>query len=168
MKQVFSLEARENNTSGPILAIVQNQPHPIFTVTDLNPGTNYVLKIVSANKEGVASPIIIDYITPIDIAEKRLSATVADKDHSKDIVNSRISKGLIVGSLSISVVIIIVIVIVVLKVKGKIFLSREDNKRTIYNKKNRRSSEEEGEEELDESPDIVRIPCKFFLLLFHS
>ncbi|XP_047494024.1 nephrin-like [Penaeus chinensis] len=63
---------------GLSLASLTEQDEPHFTVTGLSPGTEYILSVVSSNSQGAAPPTHLLHYTPIDVAEKRLSAHVGE------------------------------------------------------------------------------------------
>lgn len=87
LPQNFSLEVRVKG-SEEILAALSGQPIPHFTVTGLAPGTEYLLVILASNSQGVAPPARVVHLTPIDIAEKRLSAAAAEGDKSHPNIGS--------------------------------------------------------------------------------
>ncbi|ROT75238.1 putative nephrin isoform X3 [Penaeus vannamei] len=90
LPQTFTLEVRKTSSSpssssgsrasppsaslGLSLASLTEQDEPHFTVTGLSPGTEYILSVVSSNSQGAAPPTHLLHYTPIDVAEKRLSA----------------------------------------------------------------------------------------------
>ena len=59
--------------TGELVASLNDQEKPRFTVTGLKPGQEYILDISASNSQGSAPSITITHLTPIDIAEKRLS-----------------------------------------------------------------------------------------------
>ena len=56
----------------------QSNFEPKFTVTGLKPGKEYTLEVTAINSQGESDPMAITHLTPIDIAEKRLSKTPGD------------------------------------------------------------------------------------------
>ena len=179
LPQKFTLEVRKHSKDGEILNRLHNKMIPFFTVTDLQPGTNYVFRILSLNSEGASLPMLIPYITPIDIAEKRLSATVAEKKTPEPVIDKlSVSTNLMVGIVCLGsvVLLIIIVILVVIKLRGRIFGSNnrstsssnsgdnDENTKAIYKKsKTRRKSS--ADESLKHSPDIVRIPSEYIIFL---
>ncbi|XP_050712530.1 hemicentin-1-like [Eriocheir sinensis] len=93
LEQTFTLEVREapapgqrqeqdgeeeDAIGGRLLAALQDQAEPHFTVTGLRPGREYRLAVVAANAQGAAQPTVLVHLTPIDVAEKRTSPVVAE------------------------------------------------------------------------------------------
>ncbi|XP_069165283.1 protein turtle [Procambarus clarkii] len=81
LTQTFTLEVRQISASGKLGEIVasfvqQTQPH--FTVTGLAPGTEYQLAVGASNTQGAAPATLLLHHTPIDVAEKRMSAAAAE------------------------------------------------------------------------------------------
>ncbi|XP_071518492.1 uncharacterized protein [Panulirus ornatus] len=66
--------------TGPtrLVKALRDRPEPQFTVAGLVPGREYHLAIVAANAHGSAPPAVLVHLTPIDVAEKRTSAVVAE------------------------------------------------------------------------------------------
>lgn len=66
--------------TGPtrLVATLRDRAEPHFTVRGLVPGREYHLAIVAANAHGAAQPTVLVHLTPIDVAEKRTSAVVAE------------------------------------------------------------------------------------------
>lgn len=75
LPQTFSLEVRRG---GITMASLGQRTEPFFTVTGLAPGTEYELAVVASNTQGTATPTHLTHHTPIDVAEKRTSATAAE------------------------------------------------------------------------------------------
>lgn len=84
LTQKFTLEVREMKTTegrphvGPVVASLESHTDPHFTVTGLAPGTEYQLAVGADNSQGAAPPTLLLHHTPIDVAEKRTSATAAE------------------------------------------------------------------------------------------
>ena len=137
MHQVFSLEVRKE-INGRVLASLHSQPIPHFTVSGLSPGKEYFLGVYANNTQGVGPIVNLAYHTPIDIAEKRLSADAADgvNDSFKDSKNSTskfMSPALIIAlGVTSGVVLVILIIIVVIKVKGVRCRVQESKSELIY------------------------------------
>lgn len=64
--------------SGSEVASLEDQHSPRFTVTGLKAGQEYVLRVSAGNSQGRAPAVTLSHLTPIDIAEKRLSKTPAE------------------------------------------------------------------------------------------
>ncbi|KAF2364232.1 CD80-like immunoglobulin C2-set [Trinorchestia longiramus] len=60
-----------------VLAVLAGQSSPHFTVSGLAAGQEYVLQVVASNARGDSAPLIVNYMTPIDVAEGRLSSDTA-------------------------------------------------------------------------------------------
>ncbi|XP_018028212.1 uncharacterized protein LOC108683411 [Hyalella azteca] len=58
-------------------AVLTGQSSPHFTVSGLAAGQEYVLQVFASNARGDSSPLIVNYMTPIDVAEGRLSSDTA-------------------------------------------------------------------------------------------
>ncbi|KAF2364547.1 CD80-like immunoglobulin C2-set, partial [Trinorchestia longiramus] len=71
LQQTFSLEVHDVDKG--IVASLENQRSPRFTVHGLKPGLEYLLRVTASNSQGSAEPVTMTHLTPIDIAEKRLS-----------------------------------------------------------------------------------------------
>lgn len=113
LSQNFSLEIRHRNEH-KTLAVLKGQQAPDFTVTGLATGTEYTFYVIASNDQGKASPYKIDYATPVNIAEERLSA-ISVKDNQSDGHQYKFIF-IILGSI-LFVVLLVITVIVVIKVK---------------------------------------------------
>ncbi|CAL4165246.1 unnamed protein product, partial [Meganyctiphanes norvegica] len=71
--QTFTLEVQEQ-PSGKLITHHTEEELPHFTVTGLQPGTEYVLVVGASNSHGSAETHVIHFHTPIDVAEKQTSA----------------------------------------------------------------------------------------------
>ncbi|XP_018011209.1 nephrin [Hyalella azteca] len=72
LQQTFSLEVLDVEKDETV-ASLENQRSPRFTVTGLKPGLEYLLRVTAKNSQGSADAVTMTHLTPIDIAEKRLS-----------------------------------------------------------------------------------------------
>ncbi|XP_050730811.1 neural cell adhesion molecule 2-like [Eriocheir sinensis] len=64
--------------AGGVVTSMTSTSEPSFTVTGLAPGTEYQLAVGAVNSQGEAPPTLLLHHTPIDVAEKRTSATAAE------------------------------------------------------------------------------------------
>ncbi|XP_071550563.1 neural cell adhesion molecule 2-like [Panulirus ornatus] len=66
--------ARDNKKASPrVLANTSTSPRPEFSLSGLEPGTEYVLTIMGVNKKGQSEPVRLAIFTLKDVAEKRTS-----------------------------------------------------------------------------------------------
>ncbi|KAA0192602.1 hypothetical protein HAZT_HAZT007784, partial [Hyalella azteca] len=77
LEQTFSLHVNEGDEHS-LVASKKNQESPRFTVTGLKPGKEYTLHVIASNSQGETKPVTLRHLTPIDIAEKRLSKTLTE------------------------------------------------------------------------------------------
>ncbi|KAF2368753.1 Immunoglobulin-like domain [Trinorchestia longiramus] len=77
LEQSFSLRVHEGDDAS-VVASKENQESPRFTVTGLKPGKEYTLQVIASNSQGETKPVTLKHLTPIDIAEKRLSKTLTE------------------------------------------------------------------------------------------
>ncbi|KAG7170492.1 Neural cell adhesion molecule 1-like 3 [Homarus americanus] len=124
LSQTFTLEVREAIPQGPsssgtspplgkILAALRHQSAPHFTVTGLAPGTEYHLAVVASNAQGDAKPTVLVHLTPIDVAEKRMSATTPGSSGSVQLVLLSPIVGVVVGVVASLLVCSAVVVVIV-------------------------------------------------------
>nr|XP_045606657.1 uncharacterized protein LOC123763553 [Procambarus clarkii] len=71
-----SAHDRRKEAAPRVLANTSTSPKPEFTLTGLEPGTEYVLTIMGVNKKGEGEPMRMAIFTLKDVAEKRTSPGV--------------------------------------------------------------------------------------------
>ncbi|XP_071513724.1 protein turtle-like isoform X2 [Panulirus ornatus] len=122
LSQTFTLEVRQgpgpgapqgSSNLGKVLASLRDQPTPHFTVTGLAPGTEYHLAVVATNSQGDATPTILVHLTPIDVAEKRMSAAAAGASGGPGKITLTPIVGVLVGLVASLLVCSAVVIVVV-------------------------------------------------------
>nr|XP_045622514.1 hemicentin-1-like [Procambarus clarkii] len=110
LSQTFTLEVRQGTSASPqgsgdpairppgtVLAALRDQLEPHFTVTGLTPGKEYFLAVIASNSQGSAPPTVLVHLTPIDVAEKRTSAVVAEASSGDELEKVMPVMGAVVG-----------------------------------------------------------------------
>ncbi|XP_069944398.1 protein turtle homolog A isoform X2 [Cherax quadricarinatus] len=69
-------DAHHSKKAPRVLANTSTSPRPEFSLTGLQPGTEYVLTILGVNKKGQSEPVRLAIFTLKDVAEKRTSPGV--------------------------------------------------------------------------------------------
>ena len=156
MKQTFSLEVRES-ADEEALAALTSQPIPHFIVTGLLPGTEYLLAVSANNSQGLAPIVNLNYVTPIDIAEKRLSADAASENGSSknsDTVNNNTVKEILIIVFGVvgGVIFCVIAVLVAIKVHSLVRASGHGKAKVTYR---RTPSEPAEENEVHIHPDAM-------------
>ncbi|KAK8738910.1 hypothetical protein OTU49_003731, partial [Cherax quadricarinatus] len=112
LAQTFTLEVRQGPSSsqgvedpsssapGTVLAALRHQPEPHFTVMGLTPGKEYYLAVIASNSQGSAPPTVLVHLTPIDVAEKRTSAVVAEASSGGELEKVMPVMGVVLGVLT--------------------------------------------------------------------
>ena len=140
-------KVREGET-GSTVALLENQQSPRFTVTGLKPGMEYLLSVTSANSQGSAAPTIITHLTPIDIAEKRLSKSPSGESG----IGFPAAIGVLAGALS---VLALCCVLVVFVVRGR--NSHHNRTKTPVTKLSIDERTTEDNLKNDQDPDVILV-----------
>lgn len=130
-----------------LVASQENKESPRFTVTGLNPGKEYTLLVSARNSQGETKPVTLKHLTPIDIAEKRLSKTLSDTG-----VGVPTAIGVLAGVGSVLVVCCILTVVLV-----KLRAVSNSRRRRLHSTKMgvSETSEDDGCFKSDGEPDVV-------------
>lgn len=159
MKKVLSSTNTEksdgSDSLGKLLASLQDQNQPHFTVTGLEPGTEYHLVVVASNSQGPAQPAVLAYFTPIDVAEKQTSATAAEaSDFFQDFAPML---GVVVGVVASLLVCSVVVVVVCTRTAHA--HNRRSNTKVLYDKA--AAAGEDGgfarQHQHQQGPDVILI-----------
>lgn len=171
LSQTFTLEVRQgpgpgapqgSPNLGKVLASLKDQPAPHFTVTGLAPGTEYHLAVVASNSQGDATPTVLVHITPIDVAEKRLSAAAAGASGGAlQVVTLTPLVGVLVGLVASLLVCSAVVVVVV---RGRHARTHHTHTKIVYNQATPvpKATDEDGDADLQQlqqerGPDIILV-----------
>ncbi|KAK8398711.1 hypothetical protein O3P69_004075 [Scylla paramamosain] len=135
-----------------VLANTSTSPRPEFSLTGLEPGTEYVLTIHGTNKKGQSEPVRLAIFTLKDVAEKRTSPGVG-------VVGLAPIVGVAAG-VAMSVLVTCVVMVVVVKVRQR-SVPRPEVK-MVYMKGADGPSQGRGQEEASEggddpNPDLIPV-----------
>ncbi|XP_066943140.1 contactin-4-like [Macrobrachium rosenbergii] len=133
-----------------VLANTSTSPRPQFSLTGLQPGTEYVLTIMGVNKKGQSEPVRMAIFTLQDKAEKRTSPVKGSGMAMTSLV------GVVVGVLTSLLVMALVILAVVRSKRGQI---RKPEVKMVYHKGpgcSSRGNDEEGGGD-DPNPDVIPV-----------
>ena len=158
LQQSFSLEIRKN-TMGRVVASLRNHQSPYFTVTGLAPGTEYHMTIIASNSQGDSEAYSLFHLTPIDIAEKRLSADAANGSQSAgDFLTSVPVLSVILG-LSGALLVSCVIVLVVVRLRHSSANQDHPHTKLLYDKPSSQSScrDDGGFLQRKKDPDVILV-----------
>nr|XP_045595232.1 nephrin-like [Procambarus clarkii] len=133
-----------------VLANTSTSPRPEFSLTGLQPGTEYVLTILGVNKKGQSEPVRLAIFTLKDVAEKRTSPGVG-------VVGLTPIVGVVAGVVSSVMVTCVVMVLVVRSRRRR--LPRPEVK-MVYDKGASSPSQVRGQQAPtleNEDPDLIPV-----------
>ncbi|CAL4082879.1 unnamed protein product, partial [Meganyctiphanes norvegica] len=153
LPQTFSLQVRLS-IDGEELASLEDQKDPQFTITGLEPGTEYALIITAHNTQGASDADIMTFHTPIDVAEKQTSAIAAAPG---EFVSWTVIVGILMGVIvSVTICSIAVVILVRTKLASQSHVNTET--KVFYDKSAPDVSHNEcGLSQEESGPDIILI-----------
>ncbi|KAG7161817.1 Neural cell adhesion molecule 1-like 1, partial [Homarus americanus] len=165
LSQTFTLEVRHapvkdhsktpSGAPGELLASLKEQPKPHFTVTGLDPGTEYHLAVVASNAQGTAPPTFLVHLTPIDVAEKRTSAAAAESSASSSLGSI---VGVVVGVVASLLACSVMLVVVVVSARSANTQNSTSHTRALYDKAAPLpQAGDDGGHLLQQRPDVILV-----------
>lgn len=133
------------------MATLENQRSPRFTVTGLKPGVEYRLRVTASNSQGSAEPVIMTHLTPIDIAEKRLSKSPSNVGG----VEVPTALGVMAGVVAV-VLLCCVMMVVLLKLRNSSAATRTSQISTKLNIDDQ-TNDESCQLKPDKDPDVILV-----------
>ena len=157
LQQTFTLEIRKHSM-GRVIAALRDYPSPHFTVTGLAPGTEYQMSIYASNSQGDAEPVSLIHLTPIDIAEKRLSADAAGGSQGPNGIFTVPVLAVILG-LTGSLLLSCIVVIIVVRLRHTSANQNHPHTKLLYDKSSSQiaNRDDGGFLQRKKDPDVILV-----------